>query len=161
VPCVLCALRHTASGPCSPCLPPLPLSNARGCARMRIGLGDFSRVAVVTVVASGGGWFPQAPAQAPAPFDMLAQDLKVRHALEMASQLAARAFRPPTAVPAPQSLAGAPGDLRQLGGGVSFDKLEQARPQPQAQPQDDECDNDDDNDDDNDSDDAGMVIDDE
>lgn len=119
---------------------------------------------LVTVVASGGGWFPQAPAQAPAPFDMLAQDLKVRHALEMASQLAARAFRPPTAVPAPQSLAGTPGDLRQLGGGVSFNKLEQARPQPQAQPQDDECDNDDDNDDDNDnadSDDAGMVIDDE
>ena len=67
---------------------------------------------LVTVAASGGAWFPQAPAQAPAPFDMLAQDLKVRHALEMAGQLAARAFRPPTAVPAPQSLAGTPGDLR-------------------------------------------------
>jgi len=78
----------------------------------------------------------------------------------MLQMLAARAFRPPTAVPAPQSLAGVPGDLKQLGGGVSLDKLVQAR----AQPQDDECDNDDDNDDDNDnadSDDAGMVIDDE
>ncbi len=154
MPCALklCALR--LSGSCSPCSPSLrarPLSNVRVCARMRIDLVTSRELLLVTVVASGGGWFPQAPAQAPAPFDML-------------QMLAARAFRPPTAVPAPQSLAGVPGDLKQLGGGVSLDKLVQARAQPQAQPQDDECDNDDDNDDDNDnadSDDAGMVIDDE